>query len=178
MRILRTSDGVICASWYIDVSIAGMLRDYILRYMLKALYLRCIAFNCWYGVFTRIYCLTFNIGGFWRALVGVGDVCRVAFPLVVLSRLEFSLVLRFWRFRYILIGVKCFNAIVSDFRAFEPLRLSFPLSLGAPLVPVLRSVMRSGVALVPFDRGVYPPLLCLNAWAGGVTSTLTIKKTF
>jgi hypothetical protein len=44
---------------------------------------------------------------------------------------QILLVLRFWWFWYILIGVKCFNAIVSGFGAFEPLRLSFPLSLGA-----------------------------------------------
>ena len=103
--------------------------------------------------------------------------CRVAFPLDMLSRLKFSLVLRFRVFGGVYIGEKPLNAIISDFRAVSGCDcLSLSRSV-RPLVPVLRSVMCSGVALVPSVR-VYPPLLYMRARMRGVTSTLTIKKTF
>lgn len=41
------------------------------------------------------YCLSLNIGGFWRVVCGALRFCRVAFLLVVLSRLKFSLLLAF-----------------------------------------------------------------------------------
>ena len=83
---------------------------YILRYMLRALYLRCIAFNCFMGVFTRFNCLSFIIGGFWRVLVPVLHSCRVAFPLGMLSRSIFSLVLRFLPLGHILGRVRSLKA--------------------------------------------------------------------
>ena len=55
------------------------------------------------------------------------DVCRVAFPLVMLSRLKFSLVLAFRAFVRVFIVVKSLIAIIDGFEGVS--RLAF-----APLV--------------------------------------------
>ena len=67
------------------------------------------------------YCLSLNIGGFWRVVCGALRFCRVAFPLVMLSRSIFSPLLAFRVFGCVLVGVFAFNAIVSDFKAFDGL---------------------------------------------------------
>lgn len=59
-------------------------------------------------------CLSFNIGGFWWLLVLVLCSCRVALPLVMLSRLKFSLVLRFWGAGRVLVWVRGFRALVGE----------------------------------------------------------------
>lgn len=77
----------------------------------KSLYLRRIAFNCLYCVFARIYYGTFNISGFCGFVACALRFCRVAFLLVMLSRLNFSLVLAFGVFVGVLVWVRCFRAL-------------------------------------------------------------------
>ena len=81
--------------------------------------MRCIASMLLCYAFICLGCLSCIIGGFWRVLVGVRDVCRVAFPLVMLSRSIFSLVLAFRVFGCILDRVRAFSALVSRFGAFD-----------------------------------------------------------
>ena len=94
---------------------------------LICLYLRSIAFGDIVLLIMWFNCLPVNIGDFWGVLVPVLHSCRVAFPLVMLSGLKFSLVLAFRVFVRVFIGVKSLIAIVGDFKRVS--RLAF-----APLV--------------------------------------------
>jgi hypothetical protein len=77
--------------------------------------MRSIAFSAIVLLLIWVDCLSFNIGGFWGIARGAWRVCCVALPLVMLSRLKFSLVLAFWAFGCILDRVNRFRAIVGRF---------------------------------------------------------------
>lgn len=64
-----------------------------------------------------------DVRAFCALLVALCEVVRLgscfrgcAFPLVVLSRLKFSLVLAFWLLVGVLVMVMRLNAIISDFK--------------------------------------------------------------
>lgn len=61
------------------------------------------------------------MGGFWGVVACVACFRCCAFPLVMLSRSIFSPLLAFRVFGCVLVGVFAFNAIVSDFKAFDGL---------------------------------------------------------
>jgi hypothetical protein len=75
-----------------------VLRSVILRYVF-------ICFEC----FSR------DLRGLEGIVRGALRVCRVALPLVMLSRLKFSLVLRFRAFVGVLVRVARLNAITGVF---------------------------------------------------------------
>lgn len=56
------------------------------------------------------------VRGLWGIVRGCACFRGCAFPLVVLSGLEFSLVLGFWAFVGVFIGVMRLNAIISVFK--------------------------------------------------------------
>lgn len=99
---------------------------YILPYMLKGLYLPCIAFNCWYGVFTRFNCLSSIIGDFWLAVV-----CVVWFA--VLLSLSNSRITRNFHLCWLFVVLGVFLcgcvAFVRSVAKFKPLTVALGLCL-------------------------------------------------
>ena len=66
--------------------------------------MRCVAFSAIVLLLIGLDRLSFNIGVFWRVVVRLTVSGLVAFPLVMLSGLIFSLVLRFRAFVRVFIG--------------------------------------------------------------------------
>lgn len=77
--------------------------------------MRCIASLLLCYAFICLGCLSLNIGGLNGFVRCAVRYCRVAFPLIMLSRLEFSLVLRLIAFAWVLVGVRRFYAIMGGF---------------------------------------------------------------
>ena len=80
-----------------------------MRAVKSALFVRCA--SC--GVFVRLACRSCVVARSCGFVARASCVCRVAFPLVMRSRLKFSLVLRFCVSVGVIGGVRGFRAIVG-----------------------------------------------------------------
>lgn len=79
--------------------------------MQNAEHLRSIVFCACVGALVRPVCFPSVVASFWCVVRGALCFCRVAFPLVMLSRLNFSPVLAFRVFVGVIGGVRGFRAL-------------------------------------------------------------------
>lgn len=85
----------------------------LVRLGLWALYLRCMGFNCFRGVFTRALCFPSVVARFWRVVRCLASFRRVAFALGMLSGAIFSPLLAFRVSAGVLVWSRGFRALVG-----------------------------------------------------------------
>ena len=81
--------------------------------------MRSIALGASVGVFVRLVCFPFVLRDFRGIVRGARRVCRVGFPLAMLSGSIFSPLLAFRVFVRVLTRVRGFRALVGVFRGFR-----------------------------------------------------------